>query len=829
MYQCFKCGLNYDTVDNLQKHFTFGGHIVDKYVCRQLGCILTFDFLKSFVQHLRNVHGTGIVEPEPQPAPENDIQINVNNQHPDNGVQNNVVADEQEVAEPVGPVTLQDFTESICRNAAVLAARLDSLPNVNRENVSTFIAIASDFFQNGLVFSLKEKVLRLLAEAVDFDEAVQDQIFEIGQMFDMLSDPFETVSSEYKRLKSAESDGRYIKPERYLLCHNDVYRREDDNVVLVREPSYGQFVPSRKVLKAFFEAGNGSVFHAVVNYVNSLQGNRTVIKNFVQGELWQELLTHFEGETVFPIDINFDDYELNNSQGSHSGDHELGACYLSIPCLPPHMCSSVENMFSATQFLSKNRKECGNAIAFGPLIDELIFLYEQGIQLKLPTGDVNIRFCLCRIKADNKGNNTIQGFVESFRANYYCRLCKMHRDAAMYHTAPVPHGLFRNAVNYDFDIATNDFSATGLKERCVFNRVPLYHVTKNISCDMLHDISEGIVKYGLNSILYSLIIERGYLTVELLQDRMDSFDYGPSELGNKPPSSHVTQERLQAKNINLSGSEMLCLVRYLGLMIGDLVPVQNRVWEFYLVLREITEIVSAHYHVPGTDVYLGNLIQEHHEQYVALFGPLKPKHHFTSHAAQQMRINGPLSRLDTLTSERKHRQGKLYARAMNSRINPPLSISIKLQLELSEHLLHLNGAPHESPQGVKKCRVQQLPNFQQYINFLPFHVGEVISTAKSVSSHGTVYKKNMIVVVSVHETYPTFGKIVCIIQDGVQYKFVINVLRTVCYQRHFCAYEVENSDHYIYVSQSDFISYVPLWARLSVMNGATMVALKCAV
>lgn len=96
------------------------------------------------------------------------------------------------------------------------------------------------------------------------------------------------------------------------------------------------------------------------------------------------------------------------------------------------------------------------------------------------------------------------------------------------------------------------------------NRVPGYHVTKNISCDVLHDAMEGLIRYSLGPILCHFIRDREYFSLEILHDRISSFDSGPAEVGNRPPISHITMDRLVADNLNLAGSEMICLARYLA-------------------------------------------------------------------------------------------------------------------------------------------------------------------------------------------------------------------------------------------------------------------------
>lgn len=43
----------------------------------------------------------------------------------------------------------------------------------------------------------------------------------------------------------------------------------------------------------------------------------------------------------------------------------------------------------------------------------------------------------------------------------------------------------------------------------------------------------------------------------------------------------------------MSASEMLCLVWYFGIMIGDLVNKSNEVQQFYMILRQIIDLVTC--------------------------------------------------------------------------------------------------------------------------------------------------------------------------------------------------------------------------------------------
>ncbi|KAJ1521816.1 hypothetical protein ONE63_003451 [Megalurothrips usitatus] len=278
-----------------------------------------------------------------------------------------------------------------------------------------------------------------------------------------------------------------------------------------------------------------------MDYVDCLENDR-VIRNFIQGKLWKKLKAQFRGQVVLPLFLHFDDYDPNSALGSHANSHSLGALYAFIPCLPPQLRSRIENMFLVIAMLTKDHKKCGNAIAFNPVIEELKYLQETGLSIYANSVRHRVYFCYSLLVADNKGNNTVQGYVESFSANFYCRICKMHRNDAS-RKCCADAALRRNADNYQTDVDRNDFTQTGVKDMCVWNKLPLYHNTQNISCDVMHDIYEGMLMCGLCAILRNLIVDREYFSLETFHERVAGFDYGPSDSGNKPCIARLTIDR----------------------------------------------------------------------------------------------------------------------------------------------------------------------------------------------------------------------------------------------------------------------------------------------
>lgn len=98
----------------------------------------------------------------------------------------------------------------------------------------------------------------------------------------------------------------------------------------------------------------------------------------------------------------------------------------------------------------------------------------------------------------------------------------------------------------------------------------------------MHDLLEGVCNYDMSIIIRNLILEFKYFSLEDLNNRIQFFDYGPIEIKNRPPL--ITEHSLKSNNTTIckmSASEMWCFVRFFGLMIGDLVPMESEFLKLY--------------------------------------------------------------------------------------------------------------------------------------------------------------------------------------------------------------------------------------------------------
>lgn len=121
-----------------------------------------------------------------------------------------------------------------------------------------------------------------------------------------------------------------------------------------------------------------------------------------------------------------------------------------------------------------------------------------------------------------------------------------------------------------------------------------------------------------------------------------------------------------------NASQSLCLLLFLPLIIGDLIPYLDKVWEFYLSFIEILNILLSHEISEGGREYLNSLISEFLSQYQIVFGrKLKPKHHHLTHYASAIQAIGPLRNFWAMTFEARHKFFKTAAHVICNFKNIP--------------------------------------------------------------------------------------------------------------------------------------------------------------
>jgi hypothetical protein len=257
--------------------------------------------------------------------------------------------------------------------------------------------------------------------------------------------------------------------------------------------------------------------------------------------------------------------------------------------------------------------------------------------------EVVVYFVMIALIGDNLGLNSLLGFMESFVADFFCRICRAGKLITRSATFE-DESLLRTPNNYSEDVLT---LAYGVKEECIFNEIPHFDCSINITSDIMHDLFEGVCRYDMAKIIQHFLTEKLF-TIEQLNDRIKYFNHQTEfDRGNKMP----------------------------------LIPCDDEVWDFYLTLCEIINIVTRAIISDAQINFLKCLIISHQEKYVQLFNDhLKPKFHFMTHYPGIIRKMGPLKMFSCIRYEGFHKISKTYASIITSRKNITLTLATKLQL-----------------------------------------------------------------------------------------------------------------------------------------------------
>jgi len=317
----------------------------------------------------------------------------------------------------------------------------------------------------------------------------------------------------------------------------------------------------------------------------------------------------------------------------------------------------------------------------------------------------------------------------------------------------------------------------------------------------MHDLLEGVMKYDLSFLISYYVLELKLFSLEVLNNRIISFDYGPDK-GSKP--CVLKMDHIGKNTIRLSASEMMSFVRYFGLLIGDFVPQNEPVWYLYISLRKILDILTSTSFQKECSKLLQTLVAEHNELYLILSkNNLKPKYHYLLHYHTMMMKFGPLINLWSMRFEAKHRISKISANTSSNRRNICKTLAIKHQLQLNHLFLkgtlgrNIELSPPQSVVDIdviiKKIKV-----------FTSIELFDSLWKYSWINIKDTRYQPKMVLTLYIHEIeLPAF----CLINEIFVYNndqvvFFCFELNTIMFNEHFFAYEVE-----VDITKSTFVSY----------------------
>lgn len=112
----------------------------------------------------------------------------------------------------------------------------------------------------------------------------------------------------------------------------------------------------------------------------------------------------------------------------------------------------------------------------------------------------------------------------------------------------------------------------------MLNTIFVFHVTRNYSVDLMHDLFEGVCHYDLCHIINYFTNEIKIFSLDVLNARKQNFSY--IDINKSYVSQPTRLSHLKNKKLKVTASEMKVFIQFFPLMIGDLVAANDPVWIF---------------------------------------------------------------------------------------------------------------------------------------------------------------------------------------------------------------------------------------------------------
>ncbi len=641
------------------------------------------------------------------------------------------------------------------------------------------------------------------------DQAVKN----LNAQFEKAAEPLRDLESEYKQMKYFTKTGCSIEPVAEYFPGVSYCQRHDSASGIVKQtavPDSFQYIPLRPLLKKVLETPG--TMKKIIDYQNT-EHDAGVLQDFHDGELYKHNFL-FSKELSIPLLLYNDDCETVNPLGSKTIVHKLGLIYFQIKCLPPMLLSSLSSCFLLAVYKSDDAKTYGIDSVLQRITDDIMDLEVRGLLIDTPEFCGTVKISVAQVCGDNLGLNSLLGYSESFTANHCCRWCKVHKEDMWSQTVEDPE-MLRNAQNYAKDLASNNHSETGIKRKCVLDELKYFSVVDNVAPDIMHDILEGIGPFEVKLVLASLVAE-GHVSLETLNYRLTSFDYGFPDSSNKP--SVLGQHELKKPNgaMRQTAAQMWCFLRFLPIIIGDKIPKGNKHWELLLLLLTCMEFIFSPSITAEATIYLKHLIAEHHTVFLQLHPHLhlKPKHHFLLHYPRAIRKIGPLKQFWTMRFEARHNFFKQLSHIVCNFKNMCKTMAFRNQMMLCYRLLteSIFSKNTEFGPGHGSFLAAIQGEFVKGLEEAPF--AEVF-VPDWVVVNGTEYRPDMTVSMGCTEDgVPQFGLIKAIVTIGlnVDVKLVVKKWHTVGFDRHYFSYAVSPDEALEAVSVNSLHDFQPLHA-----------------
>lgn len=767
--RCFLCRSDHGSPNSLIKHLkVIHGLCTGRTLHLKCGrCPRYFGSFSGFRKHLNKCHVSDSVDS----VGEGDFSPDQSVLDTNNATDVDVLSDHVEAE---STLSAEDLVNSCASVISDLKAA-----GVGQSVVNSVVISMEEIVQD-----IQQHAKETVVQHVFSDERESETCKKVEACFDGLENPFTILNSEYKRSKFLSSKWEAVEPVECVIGSRFDTRRNKET------GTYDQIVVQDKFMYVPILSTLESIFKSkyVAEMLKKSDTDDSRLRDICDGSFFKtHPLFSTEKQTV-QIQMFYDDFEVANPLGSKRGIHKLGAIYFTLRNFSPKWNSFLANIHLCALFHAQDLKRYGFSEVLAPVVRDIKVLEKDGIEIPLYGG--RVRGSVVQVTGDNLGIHSLFGLVESFSARYCCRFCLAEKDDFQTefseesskivlrtkdtHTAHCQEMADNPSLPYVF----------GVKRSSLLNSLTYFHTTENFSVDVMHDILEGVAQYELK--LLFLYFKEQYVTLEELNSRIQSFDYGFMERNNRPVAVNLGGE---SNDLGLNAVQSWCLLRNAPLLFGDLVTPTDQHWGLLLLLLQIINIVFSAMVSQGMCVCLKHLIVEHHKLFKMLYPQKKllPKHHFLIHYPRCIQKIGPVLHSWCMRYEGKH---NFFKRQLKSFKNITKTLAKKHQHHMtcvwrsSTTFSRLDIGPG------KMVSLEMVKGGSEIVKAMQVSSSVQVMKVNWAKHNGFIYRKHLVICGAVKCEMPLFYQIESVLILHEKLLLLTLPLFTVSFQEHFHAYEV---------------------------------------
>lgn len=771
MFKCIECSKLFSTILEIKDHLKYVhayGHVhFTRMLCPNESCNVEINSWDGLWRHLKSFHESSISSGVKQL--EVDI-VGISSSIQFNSKNNDLESDNLEIGDAMsvdfGIKLFKDLLHTFC--SALLSK------GVNNSMVDYIVKEMQYTFSQIFKFIIKVA-----------DRFFQNNSDEFSCQVNGLLSAFKYVKSSYQRDKLFLKYDKIVQPVQITLGSRIEMRIHENKRQQIIVPDTFMYVPILKTLEGLLSCKQFSKYFSVPS-----DRQVKMYESFNDSNSFKNNTLFSRHSDALQIQIFYDDFETVNPLGSKRGIHKLGALYFVLRNFPDSLNSQLNNIHLLALFYSEDAKKYGYQLIFDHIIPDIKILETKGIELRGKTFFGTV----CALAHDNLGANSILGFQESFNATHYCRICCISKYDAQ---NIFEHSKFeiRNRENLQQHLTT--FSH-GVVRSCPLNDLNFYNYLDSPTVDIMHDMLEGVVPFEIKIVLQKLI-SLGCFSLDVVNNRLMAHDFGRLESKNRPSPIKLDG---QGNRIGQKAAQAWCLIRFLPVIIGDLIRTneQKRYWELLIQLLECMSFAFCRKFSETIIDCLERSIIKHHNLFREIFPNTRliPKHHFMCHYPYVIRQSGPLISLWTMRFEGKHNYFvqlashirnfrnicySLAARHQQYSAHAHKEFSIQDELEV-DNVTIVNLSDFEDGFDILEC-IRLIDGFQTYT------MDSLLWSTNKIAYKGCDFKRNYVVCFDMGPVFPRFGIITDMLVVGEnKCLLVVKQLGVTLFDRHFFAYKV---------------------------------------